>query len=127
MNALTGNTRLRVQTTGSTTLPDVCGSFSMGETEDYCASIESVAVGIAGHGPSPLTITPNPAGTFVTVSGLAIGQSISVLSIDGRMMMEGQATGTSASLDVSNWPKGTYLVRVMDDARGLRHTRLVVM
>jgi len=126
-NALEGNTRLRVQTTGTATLPDVCGAYANGETEDYCASIAALTVGIDDMHAVPLNVIPNPTGNMAAIGGLSTGQTFTVLAMDGRLMLEGKATASSTAIDVSDWPKGSYIIRVMDGQSGLRYTRLVVL
>lgn len=126
--ATVGNTRLRVQTTGSvTSLPDVCGSYPSGETEDYCVSIESLAVGISERASTPLAVVPNPAEALASVQGLSKGQVLTVLTMEGRLMFEAVADANTFHLHVAAWPKGTYLLRVVDGGQSIRHTRLVVM
>lgn len=126
-DAQTGSTRLRVQTSGATPLPDVCGTVPLGETEDYCAFISDLTVGLEGRAATPLSVFPNPADGLVTVAGLATGQTVTVFSVDGRMMTELTSQGNSMTLDVGQWPRGAYLVRVLEDRQGLRHARIVVM
>lgn len=126
-NAMVGKTRLRVQTTGSAASPDVCGGYSNGETEDYCAIISELSVGLKDLSDQPLSVIPNPTGSFATIGGLAIGQTFTVLAADGRLMLEGNATASTTVIDVSDWPKGTFIIRVLDNGSGLRHTRLIVL
>lgn len=128
MNAVVGNTRLRVQTTGSTaSLPDVCGTYALGETEDYCVHISSLTVGMDGDAPEMLAIHPNPSNGQAMVTGLRNGQLLSVIAMDGRVMYHTSVQGDRCPIHTSDWPKGTYVVRVVDGQNGLRHTRLTVM
>jgi len=75
----------------------------------------------------PLTVIPNPTGNMAAIGGLSTGQTFTVLAMDGRLMLEGKATASSTAIDVSDWPKGSYIIRVMDGQSGLRYTRLVVL
>lgn len=126
-SALEGNTRLRVQTTGAAYVPDVCGTYADGETEDYCAIIATLPVGMQDLTNQLLVITPNPAENLAYLSGLSIGQTFTVFTLDGKLLLEGKASAPAAAIDVSAWPKGSYVIRVADGQSGLRHTRLVVM
>lgn len=128
MNALVGNTRLRVQTTGSiSSLPDVCGAYSLGETEDYCVSISPLAVSIAEEERMPLSLVPNPSSGQAIIGGLQAGQVLSVFAADGRIVLQSTAQGQQFTLNTAAWSKGTYVVQVVDGQQGLRHTRLTVM
>ena len=70
---------------------------------------------------SPLYLYPNPAASAVTVhTGCGQPQELAIYAIDGRLMHRSQVT-LEATLDVSHWQAGVYVIRV-----GSRTAKLVV-
>ena len=69
----------------------------------------------------PLRLFPNPATGMVTVhTGCGEQQTLSVYTIDGRLLMQTPVT-TETTLDVSSWNRGVYILRA-----GSRSEKLVV-
>ncbi len=61
---------------------------------------------------TPLKIFPNPASNNVYINTLCGEvQTLSVYSMDGRLMLQ-QPIHTEATLDVSAWNKGVYIIKV---------------
>jgi hypothetical protein len=61
---------------------------------------------------TPLKIFPNPASSNVYINTLCGEvQTLSVYSMDGRLMLQ-QPIHTEATLDVSAWNKGVYVIKV---------------
>ena len=61
----------------------------------------------------PVTLSPNPATASVTVACGEPMQSVELLDLDGRILLEQQPSGSSTTtLDTSTIPTGTYLLRI---------------
>jgi hypothetical protein len=111
-NALTGLTRLRVQTTGLSTAPDVCGSYDLGETEDFCVNV-TLAVGLANAQNSTWTVFPNPTSDRLQIAGLKGNASYRIASADGREVMNGTLFSSSPTLDCSALAPGAYAISIL--------------
>jgi len=71
------------------------------------------------------TIYPNPATNFVNFT---FDQSVSQLiiySITGEIIYQSSITDSYMNLDVSNWSKGVYLVKLVSD-ENVSSTKLVI-
>ena len=69
--------------------------------------IETVDSGV------PVTLSPNPATASITVACGEPMQSVELLDLDGRILLEQQPSGSSTTtLDTSTIPTGTYLLRI---------------
>jgi len=92
-------------------------------------TVSELPVGVENDEILSLSVYPNPADNTATIRGLSHGQVLTVLAIDGKLMMESTVASESVRrLDVSDWPKGTYVIRVVDGRQGsVHHVRLVVM
>lgn len=60
-----------------------------------------------------IALYPNPAHGFVTVSGIEQGSSISVISLDGRIVKSLVATSDIQRVDLSQLSAGIYILKVM--------------
>ena len=80
------------------------------------------------HGSNPLSISqpdlvyrytalqPNPATQRVTVTSSFGISRIEAYDTRGRRIFETHASGLKADLDISSWPRGTYLLRILTPA-----------
>jgi len=123
-DAQAGSTRMRVQSTGMQTA-GVCGSFTTGETEDYCVTLAQLPVGMDVSDFRHLRLHPNPTDGIVTLSGTHTGDIITAISMEGKTMTELRSTSALHTLDVSGWAPGVYVLTVRSES-GLWHQRLVV-
>ena len=106
--ALTGSTRMRVQMAyigqGQPDLPDVCGDYTWGETEDYCVDILSDQI---------CNMSVSSTVTDPACNGVADGEII--LNVSGGTpgysynWSSGETTSTISGLD-----QGTYSVVISD-------------
>ena len=72
------------------------------------------------------TIQPNPAGTQITVTvGQDVGFVAEVIDVRGTIQQRTQSYGQSATLDISQLPSGTYIVRIATTS-GTAYKKLVV-
>ena len=73
----------------------------------------------------PLVVYPNPAYSFVTVSGLIGNGLITIFNSMGELVMHRNITSVSEQLYVGNLPTGNYVIRVVE-ANTVRTTILIV-
>ena len=109
--ALVGSTRMRVQMayqgTGQTTLPNVCGTFTWGEVEDYCVTLTpSVICGM----------TVNSTVTDPTCEGQDDGSIAVAVSggVPGYTYDWGAAGGDVDN--ISGLADGVYMVTITDNS-----------
>lgn len=69
-----------------------------------------------------LAVSPNPASASVTLSGLTPGLRVKVYDATGREWLSVESYGTTATLDISRWPRGVYVV----ESTGCRRSKLVI-
>ena len=58
-----------------------------------------------------IALHPNPVRNSLTVSNLATGDNIQLVTLQGRVVTLVQATGAEASVDMSRYAPGVYLVK----------------
>lgn len=59
-----------------------------------------------------LTIYPNPAKNFVTISNIKTGSVVELYDMTGQLLKTTKAFGNSVTLDTTNYQNGMYLVKV---------------
>ena len=57
-------------------------------------------------------LTPNPASTMFTVSGLENGSTLSLIDACGREVLRTDVTGSKLDVNVDGYAKGIYFVRI---------------
>ncbi|WP_447642909.1 MULTISPECIES: BspA family leucine-rich repeat surface protein [Chitinophagaceae] len=72
-----------------------------------------IRIYISGNGAQKLTVSPNPANSATTVSGLQVGSPVQVFSMDGCVVKSLTATSTTQQLDLSGLAAGMYIVKAM--------------
>lgn len=55
-------------------------------------------------------IFPNPAGTYVNVSGIRPGESVMVFDAQGKIIFSQTAVETQLRVETGNWKKGLYIL-----------------
>ena len=68
-------------------------------------------------------LQPNPARDVVSVQGE--GDHLEVRDAQGRLRLEQAFPGAGVQLDVSDWPAGMYIVRLLGPS-GVQTARLIV-
>lgn len=58
-----------------------------------------------------IQLFPNPVVNVLNLNGLREGQTVSVLSIDGRVLITERSIGQHLSLSVAELPQGIYFLR----------------
>jgi hypothetical protein len=86
--------------------------YSIWEFEVYTtlASIKQLS-----YSPSPVKevaviVSPNPAKDVVTIKGLPSQSLVRVYNINGQQVHFSKSTGNTVQINVSNWPKGIYII-----------------
>lgn len=62
------------------------------------------------------TIYPNPASQLLTVEGLQLPTSFSIVSLDGRIMQSGVLGVDEKNIDIATLPVGTYTVELRNSS-----------
>ncbi len=62
-----------------------------------------------------ISVYPNPAVSIISVAGLAGKGMISVISIDGKTLMQLPVNANSMSVNVDKLPAGTYILQVAEN------------
>jgi len=76
----------------------------------------SSIVKVANGKETKVTVFPNPATNFVTISGLNSKDEIRLLSIDGKILSQQTNTGAqSMIMNVEKYKPGTYIIQVKND------------
>lgn len=115
--ASSGVTRMRIQMayqgTGQNTPPQVCGSFTYGEVEDYCVTIlPESGVGVPENKlDAAWSIFPVPSNDVVKLQ-LAVPltevQSIEIIDLTGKTLLTVLPLTADNTLDVSHLSNGVY-------------------
>ncbi len=79
------------------------GNFAYIRSTDPSLSVQN-------QKPTELYITPNPSADFFRIAGLSNGIQITAMDITGREIHDAPYTDR---IDVVNWPKGLYIIKVM--------------
>lgn len=69
-----------------------------------------------------LSVYPNPVRHEAVVEGVAPNSLVKIYSLDGRLMHQVEAVGSSVKLNATGWPAGMYFVQTEDG----RSTKFVV-
>lgn len=128
-NAKLGITRMRISV-GNMKLGQGCGKFEPGEVEDYLVNIT------LGTGADDITtqlglilVYPNPASETLTITRQDNGsqtQQLVMYAISGQKVFEDKlGSNYSQTLDVSNFPKGMYILQVISESDVI--TRKVIL
>lgn len=75
---------------------------------------------------SDILVSPNPSSTIVNITNIAGSSSVTVHSIDGKIVLKiGKVFKNNVSFDVSAWSKGTYILQVQSE-RGSMVKKIIV-
>ena len=112
-NASLGLTRMRVRlhdtSDGANDTP--CGDSSYGEVEDYSVEIITGSdVSINKLSTNLINIYPNPAEQFIILESELEEYTFKIISIDGRVLLNGNADSKKRTIDVSGLNTGVYSI-----------------
>ena len=82
------------------------------EPQDTVVPPDTTAVGQVDLVSRYVTVSPNPATDRVQVLSSFGLTHLEAYDADGRRVAEREASGLEATLDVTAWPRGTYLLRI---------------
>lgn len=71
----------------------------------------------SNYGLSSLRVIPNPARSSITVEGLQKAGNINIIDMQGRSILRQAITGTSATLNISTIPNGTYIIQYINNGK----------
>lgn len=116
-SAANGNTRMRIRSRAygsSINSNNACTTFGSGETRDYTVNITNTQLGTKEISPeSSLTVYPNPTADFLYVDGKEVILSAEIYTLEGRKIGSQIINGTRATIDLSGYAPGEYLVKAI--------------
>lgn len=117
-NAEQGLSRLRVQMVyqgfGSGNLPNNCGTFQSGETEDYCIVVKASGASLDSHQVFSFAMYPNPTSKdFTIVSNQSEAMEIKVVNLSGQTVLTQKMMNGSTTINVEGVNSGVYLVHAI--------------
>lgn len=89
-------------------------------TEFYVDFIESVHE----HN-SQVNISPNPADSYVLISGIQSPVRILVYDASGKMLYEKENVVSALRIETNTWSKGSYVIEIRDDGKTYRSKFLI--
>ncbi len=90
-------------------------SYSSGYDLDGVAVLHSTSEGIDEVGNEMVSVYPNPATDYITISG-AEGKQAEMFDLTGRRVMEFTVSGASCTVSVAALPAGIYMLRIDGEA-----------
>jgi hypothetical protein len=132
MTAMAGLSRIRVQMAyqgyGAAALPNNCGSYQSGETEDYCVTIAASNVSLEAFEQISIQLYPNPSNGMVYLTSNSTEDfQIQVVSLSGQVVKEQTMLGTSTSLDLNHLSDGVYMVYAISSTGTVVQVQKVVL
>ena len=67
-------------------------------------------VGVYSPAPQDFKVYPNPASDYVILSGFAYGANVTLCDLSGRALRTCRIVAEESRLNVSDLPRGTYLL-----------------
>jgi hypothetical protein len=132
MTAMAGLSRIRVQMAyqgyGAAALPNNCGSYQSGETEDYCVTIAASNVSLEAFEQISIQLYPNPSNGMVYLTSNSTEEfQIQVVSVSGQVVKEQTMLGTLTSLDLNHLSDGVYMVYAISSSGTVVQVQKVVL
>lgn len=72
-----------------------------------------------------IELYPNPTQGSVTLDKLPTNAMIYVLGINGKVLISQKALNSKATLDISDYGAGTYMIRVVDEQSNVQNFKLI--
>jgi PKD repeat protein len=115
-----GQTRMRISMKNGSA-PTPCEMFSNGEVEDYTASFIGGYKIVASSSGLAVRIWPNPANIFLNleISGNTSAVTARIINIMGIVIKEFTLETGMKQIDLGNYPKGMYLIRITDGEQSI--------
>ena len=64
-----------------------------------------------------LQVYPNPTTNQLTISGLPINSKFQLTDLTGNVLMTQKASGSSTTINLSEFPKGIYFIRTKNGVK----------
>ena len=77
-----------------------------------------LATGLLPISYGPVLIYPNPAKDVLNIGGISINNRITVQDAMGRLVWSTAGSPGLTRIDVSEWPRGAYVLRTFDEEEG---------
>ena len=95
---------------------DSVRTVTVNSNATYIATFEQNNVGIDDRNLSDILLYPNPASSSVTLSGIDVEATVTLLDLNGREGASWRVTDGAITLDVSELVRGTYFLRIVTDS-----------
>jgi|GEM_PF-5416755 len=104
-------------TSQSFTMPGITGNYAVRVAKNNCVDTsECLAIDVTGISEAAvmeLTIYPNPANSRIFVQSAELKHAeLSILDMQGRTVLQQQATGALTEISIECFEKGIYLVQI---------------
>ncbi len=110
VDAVFGNTRMRVRKNYNSSSTDPCGTNVFGQVEDYTVTVDGL-VGTEDFSATDFTYYPNPMGDVLYITGNKDIQSISAYNVLGQKVLHSKDFA-NGKVDVSSLPTGAFMFSV---------------
>ncbi|MFT5858619.1 MAG: PKD repeat protein [Flavobacteriaceae bacterium] len=98
------------------TITDSLTSCTSTACDSIYISVDSTTASIGTNELSNFTLFPNPAKDVINISSQSSSNgTVQVMDLMGRKMTEAVYTKTSIAIDISTFPRGVYLVSIIDE------------
>jgi hypothetical protein len=131
-DAVAGLSRIRVQMAyqgyGAAALPNNCGAYQSGETEDYCVTVRAANASIADMESMSVAMYPNPnSGNLNIVNSANEVLNIQIISLSGQVIAEHKMDAASMSLDLNHLSDGVYMVYAISSSGAIVQVQKLVL
>ncbi|MCK9480320.1 MAG: T9SS type A sorting domain-containing protein [Bacteroidia bacterium] len=72
-----------------------------------------------------IAVYPNPASTITTIAGLAVGQSLQVMDVTGKLVYQTVVKSSTLELELTNFENGVYIIQVEQNGAVAQKTLIV--
>ena len=83
-------------------------------TDDHTIQVQFKGYGV-NEEVAEVRMAPNPTKDVVRLESVKNIQSVQLLGIDGRLLMEQKTDSQSVKVDLGSYPKGVYVVRIVTE------------
>lgn len=115
VDAVLGETRMRVLVNYFFDVPDPCVVSNYAEAEDYTVSVGTL--GISENAIEGFSFYPNPASDVLNLNALNNIDALVIYNTLGQEILEQKVGNTSSEINVSNLKTGIYLMKVTSNGQ----------
>ncbi len=92
---------------------DATGDFYFCDIENHrVRKISGLTLSVPKISQSQITLNPNPASEFLTINSSSIVKEVTVINIDGKVMLNGNYSSEVVKLDVAALSAGIYFITI---------------